>query len=381
MSVLATVEVQLVLRCLDIRSRLTAARCNKRQYAAASHPFAWPQDQLMNLRVENDPAALQSLGQRLRRCLLRLSSIRLGVQFQNGIPAPLCPEIFAVPNVHAITALPKVASPPGASDFLLSLLHHLAAQQLRLLDIYGFWEYECSAAELLQLSALPHLHSLFLGTTIAANFPPSLPQSSVVFPSLAHLSLNLQNAVEETLPLFSLLSPCPRLTSLELECANLSTELIGGLAQLPLLQRLKLSFSWLAESATNAWTAVRSLREIELDRIYDAPPLLSVLHSIPTLRLLRWHCRIPQFVEVPPYLPRMSTLDELMRTAPLLRVELIMPRTFDEWYVQRRYLDPPPTEGMRIYQRQAWNELQPLGTELPRVSIVIPNPKDELAHE
>jgi len=39
MSILATVEIQLVLRCLDFRSRLTAARCNKQLYAAASHPF------------------------------------------------------------------------------------------------------------------------------------------------------------------------------------------------------------------------------------------------------------------------------------------------------------------------------------------------------
>jgi len=70
-----------------------------------------------------------------------------------------------------------------------------------------------------------------------------------------------------------------------------------------------------------------------------------------------------------------------MTAAPQLRVELVMPRTFDEWYAQRRYPDTATTEGMRIYQHQAWDELQPLGTELPRVSIVVPNPKDELAHE
>jgi hypothetical protein len=103
LSLLATVEVQLMLRCLDVRSRLSAARCNKQLYAAANHPFAWPQEQMATLRANNDVASLQSLGDRVRGSLLRLSSIHLRVLIQRMTGGPFCAEVFAVPNVHAIT--------------------------------------------------------------------------------------------------------------------------------------------------------------------------------------------------------------------------------------------------------------------------------------
>jgi hypothetical protein len=141
MSILALVEVQLVLRCLDARSRLTAARCNKQLYAAVNHPFAWPQEQMatLGLGANTDVVALQSLGGRVRGSLLRLASIRLRVWLSDEIDGPLCPELFAVPNVQSITLQPEQDGviPTAASESLLPLLRHPAAQQLRSLDISG----------------------------------------------------------------------------------------------------------------------------------------------------------------------------------------------------------------------------------------------------
>jgi len=138
LSILAPVEVQLVLRCLDSRSRLIAARCSKQLYAAANHSFAWPQEQMATLRVEHDVMALQLLGQRVRRSLLRLSSIRLYVVLPAAIPGPLRSELFAVPNVQSIKVQSSSTSELIGSDFFLPMLLHPAAQRLRSLDITGF---------------------------------------------------------------------------------------------------------------------------------------------------------------------------------------------------------------------------------------------------
>jgi hypothetical protein len=354
LSVLAAVEVQLVLRCLDFRSRLAAARCNKQLLTAASHPFAWPQEQLTALRVENVTSALQSLGARVRGSLLRLSSIDLRVRFWNGILWPLCSELFAVPNVHAIKVQPPEVSSPVVSDVLLPLLLHPAAQQLRSLDVPFLRNYTCSPAQLQHLVTLSRLQSLSLGAALSVHFPPSLPQSSVIFPSLTHLSL-YQPDSERAHPRFPL-SRCPRLTSLKLDDLAFSTELFSSLAQLPLLQRLQLRYGFLHKPATNAWTALRSLREIEFDYMRVGPPLLSMLRSIPALRLLRWRCRVPQSA-VCPYLPTLPTLRELTTAAPQLQVELVMRRSFDEW---RTEAFDSNDAALLALQRRCWDEMQQL---------------------
>jgi hypothetical protein len=165
LSVLATVEVQLVLRCLDTRSRLLATRCNKQLHATVSHPFAWPQEHLVSLRVSNEAAAFQALGARVRGSLLRLSAIHLHVHVPNFIVRPFCPEVVAVPNVHAIAAHQDAAHTNVPTDFFLSFLRHPSAQQLRIFDIDRIFSYRCASAELEQLQTFPHLHSLSLRYT------------------------------------------------------------------------------------------------------------------------------------------------------------------------------------------------------------------------
>jgi hypothetical protein len=238
LSVLATVEVQLVLRCLDIRSRLTAARCKKLLYVASNHPFAWPQEQLMTLRVSNDPDELQTLGGRVRASLLRLAVIHVLVQLPSGHVDALRSEIFAVPNVQSITV---VASDYFvAIDFFLPVLRHPSARQLRSFDISSLWRQRCSAAELQQLQVLSHLHSLSLGTAACRDLSTLAPLS--LLPSLTHLSIAAPDCRSEQ-RLYPPLSQCVGLVSLRLDSATVCSALIDCLGKMPLLQRLHLTWS------------------------------------------------------------------------------------------------------------------------------------------
>jgi hypothetical protein len=159
-SILATVEVQLVLRLLDVASRLKAARCNKQLLAAASQPFAWPKEQMVPLSVMNDGDELQALGQRVPRSLMRMVPIELHVQVREHEPLS---DIFAVTNVHALKLdLANVQNTlcVAHSGVLESLLSHPAAQHLRSLDIARLLNSRCSSTEAQLIGTLPHLHSL-----------------------------------------------------------------------------------------------------------------------------------------------------------------------------------------------------------------------------
>jgi hypothetical protein len=346
MSVLASVEVQLVLRCLDVQSRLAAACCSKQLFAAATHPFAWPQDQLMTLRVPNDAAALQALGAQVRSSLLRLSAIDLRLRPTTSI---LGPEVFAVPHVHAIRA-PHTASRFrwNLPDSFLPLLCHPQAQQLRSLDISNLCDHQCSPAELQQLASLPHLHSLSLGGALRSeldsnsnvNVSAALQRLSL-FPSLTHLSINVSNEEPQD---YASLWECTRLNSLGLEFATVNTELVNCLARLPLLQRLQLAWCSVEEHEAQAWTALRSLREIQLNSRCEPEQLLPLLSAIPMLRLIRCRWLAPRAVPRPSSSPDschdrnspplLELLGPLLVASPSLQVELLLPLRFAEW----RYL-------------------------------------------
>ena len=368
LSILAPVEIQLVMRCLNVRSRLSAARCNKQLYAAANHSFAWAQDQMATLRVDNNAATLQSLAARVRGSLLRLAPIHLRVLLPATVFDPLCPELFAVPNVQAITAQVPLDFLAVACLFLLPLLLHPAAQQLRSLDISGIWNYECTEAELHGLATLPHLHSLFLSDAIREDISASLPPSSLYFSSLTHLKVFPSPLGLEKL--FASLSHCPRLTSLELQCACIDTALFHCLAWLPPGQLQRLRF-WrgevdvMEEPPTSARAALGSLPEIELDEVDGVNLLLPVLSSAPALRLFRWRCDAPQWMPTPnrPFcLPSLEPLRQLMTEAPQVQVQLVLSHSFDQWLADSdaRVLKADESDALLHFQRHCWNELQQL---------------------
>jgi hypothetical protein len=376
MSLLAMVEVQLVLRCLDFRRRLVAARCNKQLYAAASHPFAWPQEQMATLRVSNDAAVLQSLGGRVRGSLLRSSSIHLRMQlrFPRGSGAlDYYPHVFAVPNVQGITVGEEVHHSVGPVPSL-EFLCHPDAQQLRVLDVTGLRFYRRPSLELLPLHSFRHLHSLSLGFVAAAIDQFATLQPLSLLPSLTHLTIDMEHHQARLLPSLPL---CTRLVSLELFASVICTEVVNCLTQLPLLQRLQLSYSDMKEQSADAWAALHSLHEVQVDHVRESPLLMPLLSSVPILRLLRWHCGAPEYFlnQHDPYWPTMHSLRPLLTDAPLLQVELVMHSTFDEW--QRASSTYAVVNALANYQRRKWDELHQIRAQLPRVRTVEPDEKNE----
>jgi len=124
----------------------------------------------------------------------------------------------------------------------------------------------------------------------------------------------------------------------------------------------------------DAWAALRSLRELQLDKVLESKTVFSTLSSFPALRLLRWRCRVPKhppsWQGVPCVLPPLESLRVSLTAAPLVQLELLLPRVFEEWC--------QGAEWMRIIQRGVWDELHQLPSQLPRrVRIVALEPKDE----
>jgi hypothetical protein len=226
------------------------------------------------------------------------------------------------------------------------------------------------------LQPLPHLHSLSLAHGEAIGSPPPL-QLLLLFPALTHLSLNAVNTLQASL--YSSLSRyCTRLRRLRLEWATIRTELIHCLAQLPSVQCVTFRSGVVYAQTANVWAALHSLRELRLNRIRDADRLMSVLSAAPSLRVLRWRCEPPwhtpsqqQFSS----LPQLESLRSLLAAAPLLHVELLFPRTFDEWRALFHSSHPAFAESTN--HRRVWDELHQLPTQLPRVRIVDIDPDKE----
>jgi hypothetical protein len=386
MSMLATVEAQLVLRCLDPLSRLAAARCNRQLYAAASQPFAWPQEQTMTFRVSDDPAALQELGARARRSLLRLlPTVRLRVRMPDDAK-PLSSEVFAVPNVHSILLHQAAEDDEVESNFLLPLLRHPAAQQLRILDV-SRTSHACYTAELQLLQTLPHLHSLSLACIELEAADSSAPlQLLPLFPILTHFALDMVNFNPEQ-RLFQHLSRCTRLTSLQLEWVLINLVFLNCMAQLPNLQRLHVPDGRVEYlQPASAWAALRSLRELHLGDVFQTNWLLPALSSVPSLRLLRWRRGPPRQYEssLPKQqrfssLPHLETLHPLLTAAPMLHVELLLPHTFAEWHAST--VGRPVSDALTNVQRRVWKQLHQLPSQLPCVCIVELEADDEPARD
>jgi hypothetical protein len=359
------VEIQLVLRCLDFRSRLVAARCSKQLHAAASQPFAWPQEEMLTFRVPHTASSLLAFGERLRVSRFHLSPIDLRLLLPEKFIRPLCPELFEVPNVHAITVRPDQIISSGANEFLLPLLRHPSARLLRSIDVPCY--FDCpSAADLQQLRTLQHLHSLSVHCS-PDTF--STLQQLPLFPSLTHLTTfgPIVGAV-----LSASLVRCTHLTSLQLVGVIVTPELAARLAELPSLQRLQLQASNVAVQPGQAWTALHSLREIQLDEIRQAKRLLVVLPFFPALRVLRWRCRSPRSLQPsfnPVVVPQLEILRSLLIEMPQLEVQLLLPSTFEEWSEEAKVI---ADDRLTSHQRRVWTELQQLPAQLPphRVRIV-----------
>jgi hypothetical protein len=66
----------------------------------------------------------------------------------------------------------------------------------------------------------------------------------------------------------------------------------------------------------------------------------------------------------------------LLTAAPLLQVELLLPRSFVQWQ-RTRSVGPNVPEEVRSFQQRRWDEVYQLPTQLPRVRIVEVDPEDD----
>jgi hypothetical protein len=282
--------------------------------------------------------------------------------------------MFDVPNLHALTLSTASIQRQVSPNFLLSLLRHPAVRQLRSFDVFHFTSYAFSPAELLQLQSLPHLHSLSLwggwGSCAALQQLPSLP-------AVTNLSTRGSN---ETHRMWTLLSRCPHLISVRLDGAIIRSDLIECLAQLPLLQRLHLGYGWVETHDARMWTALRSLREVEVVQDHDVfDQWAPALGFIPGLRLLRWYCRPPQIDpwHLPSHMQVVDALRSLLDAAPLLHLELLLPCTWERWrcrLVPQRHVC---SAALMDYRLRVWDELHQMPTQLPRTRIVATELEDD----
>jgi hypothetical protein len=338
---------------------------------SGNHAFAWPQQQFATLWVDNDASVLRPFGEQVRRSLLRLTPIRLHVRLLNGSRVLVCLEVFAVPNVRAIRLQPVPSAGHAhamALHFLCPLLCRPAAQQLITLDLSRLWHHQSSIAEWRQLCALRQLRSLSLGSVLGKDRLYVLKDLALVLPDLRQYDLCAS------------LSRGTRLISLGLTDSVVHARFAQCLAELPSLQRVRLSRGEVKEQADSPWAALRSLHELQLTDVSRIELLLPFLSSVPALRLLRWRCNAPCVIlqshasSTPSVL--LEPLSQLLTSAPLLQVELLLPLTFDKW--QQGTGSVGNMELCTVQQRLS-DELHQLPAQLPRgrTRVVELQPEDE----
>ena len=138
---LATVELQLILQCLDKRSKLRSARCSRQLLQAADHPFAWqgPSVAVSSFRQPQ-------LGSLIRRSLLRHAPIKMDLN--SDLPVP---EVAAIPRLRELSISHRCSA-----DLALHLLQLPSLQGLQTLRVVT--SFPESALQL--LPSLPALHTL-----------------------------------------------------------------------------------------------------------------------------------------------------------------------------------------------------------------------------
>jgi hypothetical protein len=170
------------------------------------------------------------------------------------------------------------------------------------------------------------------------------------------------------------------LVSLKLSHATVGMDLVHCLAQLPSLQRLNLHHGAVEEGTAGAWASLRSLHEIQVEDVKKMDQLICVLNELPALCLLRWRCRAPDSLawDERRRLPLFDSRAPLLVAAPLLQVELLMPRAIDCWFVRPPRFVSYMTAELTSVRQRAWDCLRDLPSQLlPRVRIVELDSEDD----
>jgi len=116
-----------------------------------------------------------------------------------------------------------------------------------------------------------------------------------------------------------------------------------------------------------AFSALEQLRSLTLEKVYGINTLLPHLHLVPALRTLSIRCQ-PNDYDIDSSfspLPSRAELSALLAAVPQIEVRLIMPAALDGWLALGQSI-----EAGRALIEQQWRELQSMGAELERVTVV-----------
>jgi len=220
---LADVEVQSVLRLLDSRSRLRAARCSRHLYRLVQAPFVWQDGAPFLVRSSQTDFAT-----RLREHpLLRHAPIHLRVERSGKLAT--AEEVLSLPWLHSLTARGWAAAPCEAVLRLPRVQQHLRVLHLP----------TNASPSLLSLvaTACPVL------TELSFNVGPLITEATSiealgVAPCLSSIRLFFLSFGEHS-GVLSGLRACSQLTSLSLHEAKLDAAMLAALHSPELTARLQ----------------------------------------------------------------------------------------------------------------------------------------------
>ena len=352
---LATVELQLCLQYLNTTSKLKAARCCRRMLQAADHPFAW----------QGPPMAMSSrrrpqLGSHIRQSLLRHAPIALMLVCKMSAE-----EVAAIPRLQTLHIVYRISD-----DFAHQLLALPSLRGLQTLQM----PLDLPPSTLQLLPTLSALHTLKCWMSDDSAYWSWLP----AMPALTHLDVTCM--VAQHVP--HAIGQCGQLQRLRLHSFTLKSSDLVRFCSAPSmrqLRRLELESVQVqgarltADECRAALGSLAALESLRLCWVYGVDLLLPHLAHALALRSLVITCgtQIPTTVErYGSVVPSCELLRQLLAAAPLLQVRLEVPASIETWCKAFCYTHEQ-TSAQRELDEQ-WRELQRLGAEMERVTVVEP---------
>jgi hypothetical protein len=396
---LADVEIQLVLQCLDRRSRVAAAGMSKRIFAAAKNPFVWlhahPSEMIIVKTSElplSDPAAAASSSSSssswsLRRFVPRRLKVNsrlsdgwtahlpslvqtVGVAPLHAVANPACwvkfqewAELLGTPSLHqlvwnqlrSMTFAWQIHLLPA--QFRATLDCIVALPHLTHLSIFPA-EIQCSPDALLPLSRAPALTDL----EVSFGRMFGTGHGHIALPALRHIQglkrLHFRSATfdeRDVLPpdhsdssnsdpavpssrewcTFRSFFECP---SIAANLEHLSFSSLHGSCPADRTTAPEL----LAARYEHAFAALKNLRTLELEAVSGIDDMLPHLHHAPVLRHLTLHLH-PENpcnrLQMGSRIPTAGVLSAVLSAVPTLCVTLRSPPE-PEWGATRLWNTP-----------------------------------------
>ena len=357
------VELQLVLQFLDTDNKLKAARCSRQLLHAASDPFAWRSAPPFFVTVRSAADV-----QRVCASLVHFAPVHLHCI---GLESLDC--VAAVPHLVGLELVKALEC--SAAD-LPQLLQHpnLTRLQTMRLDIHVAGLLTLDTMVL--IACLPRLHTLDM--TVPFGWVGTARLLPLPAASLTDFTLRRAAFAKIEPPLLAAIGGLASLHKLSLHRLFISAGNCVALCSAPAMRQLRhlelveLFFIRVgpapdADEYRAAFSALEQLQSLALEKAWGINAPLPHLHLAPSLRLLSIRCE-PNRHDIldAASIPGRDGLSALLASAPQLEVRLLLPTTFDRWLALRQ----PDSAEDHAASEQQWRELQRMGAELDRVSLV-----------